>query len=233
MNRLEYANLLEDFEARFPNDAEWLGKHPKTKALWFSDTFVGLGLADCMSVSKRIMSGELDGWNAYDRDRIPGFYKKEVGRMRRERRQQSDNQKTRVREQTYRQPVSTASIWSTAKTLRDMRNGGASEQECDDYLDSVFPSDPESERRVSCLKCLDYGLVQIFDPRDMVSGVVRHKCYVRCDCVAGTKYGESWRGRSGAAIKFHRFGECDWHTPVNDPDGAKAKVPQAQTQLDW
>jgi len=231
MKNADYITFLKDFASRFPSDVSQLSKSKgkkRTGEVWFEEVFHSLNFADCMEVSKRIMTGKLEGWNAYERDSIPAIYTRQVGALSSERARMAREQETRNREQSYVQPSATAGIWSTAKVVRQMRADGKDETEVSEYVESQFPADPESERRINCVACRDYGLVQIFHPLDLSSGKPTRRVYARCNCAAGSKYGKGWKG---GTAPLPTFGERDWHVLASNPETAKAKVPQHQQAL--
>ena len=94
MNRTEFNEFLIDFDARFPGSADWLADKPSTRAMWFRDTFSALSLADCMTVSLDIQNGRTDGWESYDRERVPAVYARAVGAIRSARRRKKDQRAT-------------------------------------------------------------------------------------------------------------------------------------------
>lgn len=151
MERMEFNTVFwKDFSLRFPADAQWCAGHPDTTRLWFQEVFSGLGLADCMEVSKAIMAGHLDGWaprgneKVYDRQQIPAVYQRHVGAMRYKRRMEAEKAETLRREQMRKAQTSGViagdkSMSAAYRECRRIKAGGGTDEEVARYLDEIYP----------------------------------------------------------------------------------------------
>ena len=69
MTNFEFNTWLSDFQVRFPDCKDWMGKHPATVKLWFEEVFQSLPLDDCLDANRQLFASD-DPIRAYERETI-------------------------------------------------------------------------------------------------------------------------------------------------------------------
>lgn len=147
MRQNEFALFLNDLVARFPDEAEWLSKHPATVQLWYTEIFADLPLADCLDQLRQIFIGRAEKWQAWQRDQIGAIIAKPVRRKLSEA-SERDRMSSVIREDASRKRRgglggvngagmigSLTAAYQKACKLREM---GASEEEIQATIDEAF-----------------------------------------------------------------------------------------------
>lgn len=93
MTRDEFNQWLDDFQARFPDSANWMRGKERTLGLWFDEVFSTLTLDDCLEANRQLMTSD-DPIRAYERETIAARVA-QIARRRAYRRSDAANQEWR------------------------------------------------------------------------------------------------------------------------------------------
>lgn len=80
MNAQEFKHMLQDIAVRWPDDFEWMEKHPDMVQLWLDELFGKLQLSTCMEVIKEVSRGLIPKWQPYERSQIGTIISREARR---------------------------------------------------------------------------------------------------------------------------------------------------------
>jgi hypothetical protein len=93
----DYNRFLEDFRARFPDDATWLDQHPQTAMLWYTEVFRLYSLAECLEVGRDIFGGSLPKWDRFDRASIAAHFGRQIRQRAYDTRMDDEDREKRIR----------------------------------------------------------------------------------------------------------------------------------------
>lgn len=236
MTREEFTSWLTEYKAAFPQTGKWIDELPARKAtlgLWYETTFVNLELCDCQAVTRRMLKGEDEPGEAYERDQLPQMIASYAGHARNRRLHKPTNFVPEYVEAGMgKKKFDLLGICS--KITAAIKGGSSPEQACEVHLPKTADEDLP---RVRCLDCKDTGLVNVWHVTAMAAAKRgtfdkrRHttNCVIRCRCSAGNRYPshaliydpEKWlrvdnRMRQSEIDALHSFMKsygvksCDW-----------------------
>lgn len=249
MTREEFTSWLTEYKAAFPQTGKWIDELPARKAtlgLWYETTFVNLELCDCQAVTRRMLKGDDEPGEAYERDQLPQMIASYAGHARNRRLSgpKSEFVPEYVEAQAGKKKFDLIGICT--KIWDAMKGGASADEACATHLPKT---NPEDEPRYRCLDCRDTGLVNVWHVTAMLAAKQgkfdkrRHttNCVIRCRCVAGNKYPsheliydpEKWlrvdnRARQSEIDALHSYmrsygvKSSDWDQwePVNQTEGS-------------
>lgn len=197
MTREEFTNWLAEYKAAFPQTGKWIDELPARKttlSLWYETTFVNLELCDCQAVTRRMVKGEDQPGEAYERDQLPQMiaaYAKAAKSRRVFRSTGTEFVPEYVEAGLGKKKFDLLGICSKIKAA--MAGGSSAQEACEVHLPKTADEDLP---RVRCLDCKDTGLVNVWHVTAMLAAKhckfdkSRHTsaCVIRCRCNAGNKY---------------------------------------------
>lgn len=195
MTRDEFSNWIAEYSAAFPQTGKWIAELPARKAtlgLWYETTFVNLELCDCQAVTRRMLKGEDQPGEAYERDQLPQLIAGYAAAARNRRLHKPTNFVPEYIEAGQGKKKFDL-IGICSKIIAAMKGGSSAQQACEVHLPKT---DLEDLPRVRCIDCKDTGLVNVWHVTAMAAAKrgtfdrKRHtsNCVIRCRCSAGNKY---------------------------------------------
>lgn len=189
----EFDTWLAEYCTAYPDTAAWMnasGDPGAVASLW-AEALDDVDLQDARAVIKRMMRGDDDYVQAYDRDKTAAIVRRHAIEARR-RRLVSERAPTPPEWMTAGQRAN-FDCGSALRNILDGLEAGMNESEA---LQAYLPPiNPEDEPRYRCATCLDRGLITVWSVRAMkaaAAGDVPAKdqttVQVRCRCEAGEKY---------------------------------------------
>lgn len=196
MTRDEFKLWLDEYGAAFPQTGKWIAELPARKAtlgLWYETTFVNLELCDCQTVTRRMLKGEDQPGEAYERDQLPQLISEYATAAKHRRLYRTDKDFVPEYVEAGQGKKKFPLLGICSKILDAMKGGSTPQEACDVHLPQV---DPEDCPRYRCLYCKDTGFVNVWHVTAMHAAKHgkfdrrRHTsiCAIRCCCKAGDKY---------------------------------------------
>lgn len=202
MTGKEFDQWWTDFKIRFPDlGGPWFaeGRNESQQRMilnGFAEVLRDVALQESLTVNKAMQRGDLEGFGGkWERDEIARRVRKHAIDQRPANTwtgPKDDPQQPRTKKDY--------DLGGAMRRLIEMREKGASAEECDAYLQNRFPPAPaESQRWFKCLLCLDSGRVEVWH-YERVLRAKRDGLYAAlqcankttaaaCSCKAGEPFG--------------------------------------------
>lgn len=199
MNKSEFNHWWSDYSRRFPDTGRWMAELDGSVLAYWQEALSRVELADCLEVSRRIMSGDLEAIKAYDRENIPAIIRSHVANLKAEQSakdgearaaQLSEYEREKYLVRQPRSPVKGSSR-ETLCRIETLMASGISSQEARRQIEP----DDESDERYNCLTCRDSGWVDVFSNL-AIAALIRRTPFpqgaparmsVRCTCARASK----------------------------------------------